>query len=106
MPPTGEPKWHPDRDGYLVAKTTLWGRPMRISKHRWVMSHALGRYLLPDEIVHHINGNRTDNRLANLELRTTATHPPGQSVFEMLDFSIAYIADHIEDARRLGYTRR
>lgn len=59
------------RDGYVVVKTGI--RKWEL-EHRLVMERVLGRKLTTDEQVHHINGVKSDNDPANLQVLTNAEH--------------------------------
>lgn len=45
-----------------------------VMEHILVMERAIGRHLEKDEVVHHKNHKRDDNRLENLELMTFKSH--------------------------------
>lgn len=69
-PPRGQcnPSWRGgrmvDSDGYVCLKT----KPTRVLEHRVVMQRELGRLLLPQEVVDHIDGITIHNDPANLRL--------------------------------------
>jgi len=92
------------RRQYPEVLETPWGRKKYPPGNRWdtehrvVMQLHLGRALASSEIVHHKNGDRVDNRISNLELTTTASHPPGQIV----DFDTA--VEFLEKYLHVGAT--
>lgn len=45
-----------------------------VPQHRLVMEKYLGRLLNTTELIHHINGNKSDNNLENLELISPSNH--------------------------------
>lgn len=87
--PTGvrNRRWNPaaivTSQGYIAVRVPLdhprgWGPAA--GRHRYAYEHVLvamrvlGRDLNPDEVVHHRNGRRDDNRPENLEVTTRAAH--------------------------------
>jgi hypothetical protein len=72
---SNNPKWHGgrirDKHGYILVRIPEHPYATRhgyVREHRLLMERMLGRYLLPTEVVDHIDGNPANNRPHNLRL--------------------------------------
>jgi hypothetical protein len=90
------PSW---KGGRILTKSGYWlvavdpAHPMadanqKLYEHRLVMARVLGRSLARAEHVHHINGNRQDNRPENLELLSHREHMRRNSKLVAADVAI------------------
>lgn len=64
-------------EGYLLVYCPEYPRAKPngyVLEHRLVMANYLGRPLEPQEHIHHINGDKKDNRIENLEIVSNAEH--------------------------------
>lgn len=75
--PTWKGGKYKDRFGYIhIRKLDHPNRAQNgyVLEHRVVMELHLGRYLNKDEIVHHLNEQKDDNRIENLVVMTQSKH--------------------------------
>lgn len=90
--------------GYFVVPVPrelrhLTGEEPNALEHRFVMAQMLGRPIFPDESVHHKNGDRRDNRPANLEL-WSRWQPRGQRVVDKVAYAIEILGRYRPDLLR------
>ena len=93
-----------DRNGYVFwrdATHPLATRNGSVAEHRVVMSEFLERPLRKNENIHHKNGNRSDNRIENLELWVTS-QPSGQRPTDLLKWAREIIATYGDEESKLA----
>jgi hypothetical protein len=61
--------------GYKVIENSTINNGVRIKEHRYVMENFLKRKLRKSELIHHINGDKLDNRIENLQIVSRKKHP-------------------------------
>ncbi len=66
-------QWKPMEERQLSTQGYIMGEKKKL-RHREVVEDALGRELRKDELVHHINGNKKDNRNSNLMVCSNSFH--------------------------------
>lgn len=62
-------EWHP-----LPSQARRLKHGCYVLRYRLVIEHHLGRFLRKGEIVHHVNGDPTDDRLENLQICDRSSH--------------------------------
>ena len=75
---------------------------VRCQEHRYVMQKALGRALRPNENVHHLDGDRLNNDLSNLEL-WVKTQPSGQRVTDRVKSALKLLRDYPDLVAQEGF---
>lgn len=72
---SNHPQWKGGVRKHSAGYTTVWiGKKSSKLEHRKVMEDFLGRELLEVEVVHHINHDKSDNRIENLQIMTQSEH--------------------------------
>jgi hypothetical protein len=79
-------------DGWGYRKISVGGGK-RIHEHRVIYEQHYGVKLKPYQNIHHINGDKKDNRIENLELWDTS-QPAGQRVEDKINYYFKLVEDY------------
>jgi len=94
-------KWQLNKDGYVykfAPDSPHVGKNRILYQHRFAMAEHLGRLLRSNELVHHMNGNKSDNRIENLEMFVKG-HPEGQRAEDLVKWAYEIIDLYAEEIK-------
>jgi hypothetical protein len=95
-----------DKRGYRWIYVTENGGRRAKREHRHIMEQYLGRRLTPEEVVHHKNEDRSDNRIENLEIYSwglhSSHHQTGARRNQYTKQTLSVIAEYREEIKRLN----
>ena len=108
----GRPSWNAgtgrgwvDQRGYRWIYVVENGRRRAKREHRHVIEQSLGRTLHPEEVVHHVNGIKSDNRPENLRVEQwgdhTTHHHAGSERSDLVKRRMEVLASYREEHKRL-----
>lgn len=100
--------WRKELAGYILVRAPKGHPGARndgsIYEHRLVMEEHLGRILYPEEVVHHVNGVRDDNRIENLQLRRgRKEHGRGHERIEDVEASLVMLEQLVNKGMSGGH---
>lgn len=95
-----------DKRGYKWVYVVENGKNVAKREHRMVMEESIGRKLLAEELVHHKNGIKHDNRIENLEIEDWASHTQhhhaGSQRDDLFKKTSQVMANYREQQKRLS----
>ncbi len=78
MPRGGQNKkpegWWTNGNGYIEGHVWEGDKKRRVKKHRHIVEQKIGRRLEPHEDVHHIDGDKQNNAIENLQVIPHGDH--------------------------------
>jgi hypothetical protein len=94
-----------DKRGYKWIYVTENEKRRAKKEHRHIMEQYIGRRLKPNELVHHLNEVKDDNRIENLQIKDWASHTVehhvGKARPEYTKRTMEVISNYREELKRL-----